>query len=46
LEEKDRNFEKKLRALRQEQERLKNMYENRKGQTPEAKRIAELEDEL
>eukprot|EP00347_Sterkiella_histriomuscorum_P002106 403369452 len=46
LENKDREFEKKLRTLRQEQERMKQLYEKRQGQTPESKRILELEEEI
>ncbi|CDW77663.1 UNKNOWN [Stylonychia lemnae] len=46
LEDKDKEYEKKLRTLRQEQERMKQLYEKRSGQTPEAKRVLELEDEI
>ena len=41
LEEKDKEFEKKLRTLRQETERVKEMYEGKKG--PDQKRVNELE---
>lgn len=42
-DEKDREFEKKLRTLRQEAERVKEMYEGKKGSTAEGKRVIELE---
>lgn len=36
----------KLRAMRQEQERIKAQYEGKSGLTQDAKRVRDLEDEL
>ncbi len=46
LDEQDKEYEKKLRTLRQESERIKDVYEGKKTQGPEAKKIAELEKEI
>lgn len=46
MQDQEREYEKRLRTLRQEQERVKEMYEKRQGQSPEAKRVQELEEEL
>ena len=47
LDEKDKEFERKLRTLRQETERVREQYEQKgQGKGPEAKRVAELEGEL
>ena len=46
LESQDKDFEKKLRAMRQEQERIKEMYEARAGNSGDSKIIKELEKEL
>jgi predicted nucleic acid-binding Zn-ribbon protein len=47
LDEKDKEFERKLRTLRQETERVRDQYEAKQGgKGPDAKRVAELEDEL
>lgn len=46
MEDKDKEFEKRLRTLRQELERMKQHYENKSKQTPEAKRVLELEKEI
>jgi small-conductance mechanosensitive channel len=46
LEERDADFEKRLRSLRQEQERMRAVYENRAANPHEAKKVNELEDEL
>ena len=43
LDQKDREFEKKLRAMRQEQERIKSHYEHQSGET---QRVKQLEDEI
>jgi len=42
----EKEFEKKLKAMRQEQERLKAIYESKAAKTPEAKQVKQLEDEL
>ena len=46
LEERDADFERRLRSLRQEQERMRQIYENRAANPHEAKKVNELEDEL
>ena len=46
LEGQDREFENKLRSLRQEMERQRAKYERRAENPAEAKRVNELEDEL
>lgn len=46
LEVKDKEYERKLRAMRQEQERMKLLYDQRAGQSEEAKQVAALEEEL
>ena len=47
LDEKDKEYEKKLRTMRQEIERVKEQYENKKGfNNADSKRIAELEAEI
>lgn len=46
LDEKDKEFERKLRTLRQETERVREQYEAKQGKGPDAKRVAELEGEL
>lgn len=43
LDEKDKDFEKRVRALRQEQERMRLIYEQRAANPIEAKRVNELE---
>jgi hypothetical protein len=45
MDEKDKEYERKLRTLRQEAERLKEHYEAKKVATNEAKKIKELEQE-
>jgi chromosome segregation ATPase len=46
MDEKDKEYERKLRTLRQEAERLKEHYEAKKVATNEAKKIKELEQEI
>ena len=46
LDEQDKDFERKLRTLRQETERVREQYEAKQGKGPDAKRVAELEGEL
>ena len=46
LDERDKEFERRIRALRQEQERMRQVYEERAANPHEAKRINELESEL
>jgi len=46
LETKDSEFEKKLRAMRQEQERIKAQYEARAGNKGDSKMVKQLEEEL
>ena len=46
LETQDKEFETKLRAMRQEQERIKANYEARQGNSADAKLVKQLEDEL
>lgn len=46
LEVQDKEFERKLRAMRQEQERMKQIYDQRAGQSEDAKQVAVLEEEL
>ena len=41
----EETFEKKLRTLRQEADRIKAHYEVKAGQTSEGRRVKELEDE-
>jgi hypothetical protein len=43
LDERDKDFERRIRALRQEQERMRQVYENRAQNPAEAKRVNELE---
>jgi hypothetical protein len=43
MDEKDKEYERKLRTLRQEAERVKEQYESKKVATNEAKKIKELE---
>jgi CHAT domain-containing protein len=46
IDEKDKDYEKRLRALRQEAERVKEQFEGKKGTSVEAKKVAELEKEI
>ena len=46
MDEKDKEYERKLRTLRQEAERVKEQYESKKVATNEAKKIKELESEI
>lgn len=46
IDEKDKDFEKRLRALRQEMERMRQVYENRAANPAEAKKVNELEGEI
>lgn len=46
LEHKDREYERKLRAMRQEQERMKALYEERAANSGNMKMVRELESEL
>lgn len=46
LDNKDDEFEKKLRTMRQEQERIKQNYESKAVKTKESKRIEQLEEEI
>ncbi len=46
LDERDKDFERRIRALRQEQERMKQIYENRAQNPAEAKKVNELEQEV
>jgi hypothetical protein len=46
LEQQDKEFEKKLRTMRQEQERIKANYEARAGNSGDSKLVKQLEDEL
>jgi chromosome segregation ATPase len=46
LENQEKEFEKKLRTMRQEQERIKARYESVQGQSAEAKQAKLLEEEL
>lgn len=46
LESQDKEFERKLRAMRQEQERIKAGYEARAGNSGDSKLVKELEAEL
>lgn len=46
LESKDKEFETRLRALRQEQERMRLIYEQRSANPAEAKKVTELEQEV
>ena len=46
MDEKDKEYERKLRTLRQEAERVKEQYESKKVATNEAKKIKELEQEI
>ncbi len=46
LDEKDKEFERKIRTLRQETERVREQYEAKQGKGPDAKRVIELEQEL
>lgn len=46
LEDKDKDFERRIRALRQEQERMKQVYEDRAANPAEAAKVADLEKEL
>jgi hypothetical protein len=43
MDEKDKEYERKLRTLRQEAERVKDQYESKKVATNEGKKIKELE---
>lgn len=46
IEEKDKDFERRIRALRQEQERMRQVYEDRSANPAEAAKVADLEKEL
>lgn len=46
LEDRDKDFERRIRSLRQEQERMRQIYESRAANPHEAKKVNELEDEL
>lgn len=46
LEHKDKEFTRKLRAMRQEQERMKAIYEERAANSGNMKMVKDLEDEL
>lgn len=43
MDEKDKEYERKIRTLRQEAERVKEQYESKKVATNESKKIKELE---
>ena len=46
LESQEKEFEKKLRTMRQEQERIKDKYQGMAGKSAEAKQAQLLEEEL
>lgn len=46
LANRDEEFDRKLRTLRQEHERMRTLYEKKQGLSADAKRVAELETEL
>jgi hypothetical protein len=46
LEDRDKDFERRIRSLRQEQERMRQVYEQRAANPGEAKKVNELEEEL
>ena len=46
IDERDKDFERRIRALRQEQERMKQVYEDRSANPAEATKVNELEKEL
>ena len=46
LDERDKDFERRIRSLRQELERMKGIYEERSKNPAEAVKVNELEDEL
>ena len=46
MDEKDKDFERRIRTLRQEQERMKQIYENHAGNPAEARKVNELEQEV
>jgi hypothetical protein len=46
IDERDKDFERRIRALRQEQERMKQVYEDRSANPAEAAKVNELEKEL
>lgn len=46
LDERDKDFERRIRSLRQELERMKGIYEERSKNPAEAIKVNELEDEL
>lgn len=46
LEHKDKEFARKMRAMRQEQERMKAIYEERAANSGNMKMVRDLEDEL
>ena len=46
MDEKDKEYERKLRTLRQEAERVKEQYEAKKGKSNEQLRVKELEKEI
>ena len=46
MEDRDKDFERRIRTLRQEQERMRQIYEDRSANPTEAKKVNELEDEL
>lgn len=46
IDEKDKDFERRLRALRQEQERMRQVYEDRAANPAEAAKVNDLEKEL
>ena len=46
MDDRDKDFERRIRTLRQEQERMRQIYESRSANPTEAKKVNELEDEL
>lgn len=46
MDDRDKDFERRIRTLRQEQERMRQIYEQRSANPTEAKKVNELEDEL
>lgn len=46
MDDRDKDFERRIRTLRQEQERMRQIYEQRSANPSEAKKVNELEDEL
>ena len=44
LEDREKDFERRIRSLRQEQERMRQVYENRSANPTEARKVNELEE--